>query len=123
MIHNEGAEPVDNDPATLIALIYRIVDAPHRAFNLTAILVPILAALIQITAPKATVAGLPAPTIWWSGAGVVEIGWILFSLWLRCRVNKTLPPTARQLLSSTEPSSHMSQQPQIVDKASMNTRA
>jgi hypothetical protein len=89
-------EPVNDDPATFVALIYRIAEEPRRAFNLTVILLPILAALIQVAAPAATAAGFPAPALWWGGTGVMEIGWLarIALRRLRRKNNTSLPAAA-----------------------------
>jgi hypothetical protein len=55
--------PIGQDPTTVIALIYRIVDQPRRAFTLAVLLLPFLAVVTQITAPTATLVGIPDPSI------------------------------------------------------------
>jgi len=68
----------------MIALIYRIVDDPRRAFTLILVLLPVLAACIQMTAAKATIVGLPVPAFWWGGTGAVEVGGlVLRRIWGR----------------------------------------
>jgi hypothetical protein len=66
----------DEDPVTVIGLIFRVVDEPRRAFTLAIILLPVLAAVVQVAAPTAVLAGLPAPAFWWSGTGAVGLGWL-----------------------------------------------
>ena len=65
----------NEDPVTIIALIFRIVDEPRRAFTLAVILLPVLASAVQVAAPAAVLAGLPAPAFWWSGTGALGLGW------------------------------------------------
>jgi len=64
------------DPVTVIGLIFRIVDEPRRTRMLVLILLPILAAITQLAAPAARLAGLPLPVFWWSGTGMVYVGWL-----------------------------------------------
>jgi hypothetical protein len=64
------------DPETVIGLIYRIVDEPRRAFTLAVILLPVLASVVQITGPTATLAGFATPAVWWSGTEALGLGWL-----------------------------------------------
>jgi hypothetical protein len=66
----------NEDPVTVIGLIFRIVDEPRRAFTLAIILLPVLASVVQVAAPAAVLAGLPAPAFWWSGTGALGLGWL-----------------------------------------------
>jgi hypothetical protein len=72
--------PASEDPVTVIGLIFRIVDEPRRAGTLVLILLPVLlpvlAAVMQLAAPAARLAGLPLPAFWWSGSGLVGFGWL-----------------------------------------------
>lgn len=80
------------DPVTVIGLIYRIVDEPRRAFTLTAVLLPILAAAVQVIAPRATLEGFGLRW-WWSGTGALGLGWLLRALAVRgtSRTGRRLP--------------------------------
>jgi hypothetical protein len=77
----------DEDPATVIALIYRIVDEPRRAITLVSILLPILALIIQVGASATMVARIPAPVIWWAGTAAWEISWCtkVYMIWRKSR--------------------------------------
>jgi hypothetical protein len=81
------------DPATIVGLIYRIVDEPRRAFTLAVILLPVLASVIQITVPTAMLAGLPAPAVWWSGTGALGLSWLSRAIvrLIRCKTGRAGP--------------------------------
>jgi hypothetical protein len=70
-----GTKPAQGDPTTVIALIYRIVDEPRRALTFVSVLLPLLAAVVQVSTSRTLIAGVPAPAIWWGGTATLEIGW------------------------------------------------
>lgn len=67
---NDGPSSSSDDPATVVALIYRIVDQPRRGFTCAALLFPVLATMSAID-PTAALGGLPVTPLWWSVAGVL----------------------------------------------------
>lgn len=75
MTARSPARSHEQDPTTVIGLIYRIVDEPRRALTLVSVLLPVLAVVIQIGAAGATVAKISATEIWWTGTTLWEICW------------------------------------------------
>jgi hypothetical protein len=67
----------EQDPITVIALIYRVVDEPRRVLALLLIMLPVLAAATQLLVPTATLFGIPTPALWWSATGSLGGGWLL----------------------------------------------
>src|SRR6266568_8090755 len=92
MTRGDSVKPTEDDPVTVVALIYRIVDQPRRGFICAVLLLPILAAAVQVAAPAAKLLGLPASALLWSGTGIAGCGWVLRAVihWFQRRADRRL---------------------------------
>jgi hypothetical protein len=72
-------------PATVVELIYLISDEPRRAFALDIVLLPILAAAVQITAPSLTLLEFHSQTVWSAAGPVLAMGWLMRAIGRRIR--------------------------------------
>jgi hypothetical protein len=100
MAARSPVRPPEQDPTTVIGLIYRIVDEPRRALTLVSVLLPVLAVIIQVSAARTTVAKIPTPVIWWTGTALWEICWWTCLTLVRRKSGKMHRPAAsvRQVL-------------------------
>jgi hypothetical protein len=62
------------DPATVIALIYRIVDEPRRAATLVLILLTLPVLAVFFVAPASALLGIPPAAAWLSICGTTAVG-------------------------------------------------
>lgn len=87
MARSDDVERRADDPATVVHLIYRIVDKPHRARALVLILRPVLRACVLIAALALAFTSLHCPGAW-SGGGMGTLGLTWFSWPVMRRVQR-----------------------------------
>jgi hypothetical protein len=83
-------------PTTMIELIYLISDEPRRAFALDIILLPVLAAVVQIATPPLTLLKFHDSAIWWTGGSTIVVGWIVRATVRRLRSEASPHELARE---------------------------
>jgi hypothetical protein len=69
----------------VVELIYLISDEPRRAFALDIVLLPVLAAVVQIATPPLTLLKIHASAIWWAGGPTLVMGWLVRAIVRRIR--------------------------------------
>lgn len=70
----------EDDPATVVALIYRILDRPQRAITCALLMFPILATISKFVIPDAKLLGVSISLLWWIAGGallVPSVAWIV----------------------------------------------
>jgi hypothetical protein len=72
-------------PTTVVELIYLISDDPRRAFALDIVLLPVLAAVVQIATPPLALLKFHVSAIWWTGGPVLVMGWLARAIVRRIR--------------------------------------
>jgi hypothetical protein len=83
-------------PTTMVELIYLISDEPRRALALDIVLLPVLAAVVQIATPPLTLLKFHASAIWWTGGPTLVVGWLVRATVRRTRGGASRHEPARE---------------------------
>jgi hypothetical protein len=69
----------------VVELIYLISGEPRRALTLDIVLLPVLAAAVQIAAPPLTPSEFHTSAVWWARGAALVMGWLMRAIVYRIR--------------------------------------